>query len=117
MNQIDFMASFSELLEQPLEDSQGIDSRSHLGALLGESVEHVEVLYEESHDAFGVRKGEWKFIQFHNRKTKKLTRAELYNLKDDIGESKNVIKDHPEIVEDLKKEYKALKEEKGLRLQ
>jgi hypothetical protein len=36
------------------------------------------------------------------------TPAELYNLKDDPGEQKNVIADHPEKAESLAAELKAL---------
>lgn len=43
-----------------------------------------------------VRKGDWKFIYFHADR-----RMELYNLKSDIGETKNVIDENPDVVWDL----------------
>jgi arylsulfatase A len=58
-----------------------------------------------------VRSGDWKYhkkelfkVKATKRDTKKPT---LYNLKDDIGESKNVIADHPEIAERLAKALEA----------
>ena len=58
-----------------------------------------------------VRSGDWKYhkkelfkVKATKRDTKKPT---LYNLKDDIGESNNVIADHPEIAERLAKALEA----------
>ncbi|WP_136468328.1 sulfatase [Flagellimonas onchidii] len=45
-----------------------------------------------------VRKGDWKLIYFHEDQ-----RIELFNLKTDIGETKNVSSEHPEIVGELSK--------------
>ncbi|VGO19666.1 sulfatase family protein [Pontiella sulfatireligans] len=54
-----------------------------------------------------VRSGDWKYHKkelFKVKATKRDTKGPtLYNLKDDIGESNNVIKDHPEIAERLAK--------------
>ena len=68
------------------------------------------------HDMFffvtnAVRAGDWKY---HKRETFKLKSTarktngpSLYNLKDDIGESKNLIQQHPEIAERLRKALEA----------
>ncbi|VGO13828.1 Arylsulfatase [Pontiella desulfatans] len=52
-----------------------------------------------------VRSGDWKYHKkeiFKVKDTKRESKAPtLYNLADDIGESKNVINDHPEIAERL----------------
>jgi arylsulfatase A len=52
-----------------------------------------------------VRSGDWKYHKHEIFKVKKTAREQkgptLYNLKDDIGESQNVIADHPEIAERL----------------
>jgi arylsulfatase A len=60
--------------------------------------------------AAGIRVGDWKVI--YNRKTKKV---ELYNLKEDISETKDLAVDHPEKVTELRalqaKWYDALKAE------
>jgi len=50
-----------------------------------------------------VRKGDWKLIKFYADNLDKTDRFELYNLKEDIGESKNLAKQNPEIVDSLDK--------------
>ena len=54
-----------------------------------------------------VRSGDWKYHSrevFKIKETKRDTKGPtLYNLKDDIGESKNLIKEYPEVAERLKK--------------
>jgi arylsulfatase A-like enzyme len=53
-----------------------------------------------------VRSGDWKYHsreRFMNKATKRKTRGPtLYNLKEDIGESVNLINDYPEVAERLK---------------
>ncbi len=51
-----------------------------------------------------VRRGEWKLIRFFCDSPDQSDRFELYNLKDDIGETKNLAAGHPDKV----KEYDAL---------
>lgn len=43
-----------------------------------------------------VRKGDWKLIQIFEEKT-----LQLYNLKEDIGETKNLVSEHPEKTKEL----------------
>jgi len=43
-----------------------------------------------------VRKGDWKFIYFHADR-----RMELFNIKEDIGETKNLVAENPEVVREL----------------
>jgi hypothetical protein len=49
-----------------------------------------------------IRKGDWKLIQFFESDS-----AQLYNLKDDIGERKDLAKSHPEKTSELLKQLKA----------
>lgn len=48
-----------------------------------------------------VRKGDWKLIHFHADNDDGSDRFELYHLKDDLGESKNLAANKPEIVREL----------------
>jgi hypothetical protein len=54
-----------------------------------------------------VRHGDWKYHSKEHFKVQKTARKHqgptLYNLKDDIGESNNVIDEYPEIAERLAK--------------
>jgi arylsulfatase A-like enzyme len=48
-----------------------------------------------------VRKGDWKLIRFHADNDDGSDRLELYNLKDDAGEERNLAAGKPEIVREL----------------
>ena len=48
-----------------------------------------------------VRRGDWKLIRFHGDGTRGSDRFELYNLAEDIGESKNVAALNPKLVQQL----------------
>lgn len=51
-----------------------------------------------------VRRGDWKLIRFFCDGPKQVDRFELYNLKSDMGETKNLAAEHPDLV----KEFDAL---------
>lgn len=53
----------------------------------------------------GIRKGDWKLIYKGDRKNK--SQAQLYNLKEDISEEKDLAAKYPEKVEELQKAMKA----------
>ncbi|WP_165072961.1 sulfatase [Paludisphaera rhizosphaerae] len=48
-----------------------------------------------------VRKGDWKLIRFHHDNDDQTDRFELYNLKDDLGETRNLAADRPDLVKEL----------------
>jgi len=98
VSHIDFIASFAELLGIKLEGDQAPDSRNVLGALLGKDPQGREYLLEESGRTLAVRWGPWKYIR---RKGKR--GEELYDLKKDIGEQKNVAREHRRILAKLRK--------------
>ena len=54
-----------------------------------------------------VRRGDWKLIRFHHDGDNQADRFELYNLKDDLGETKNLATAMP----DRGKELNALIEQ------
>lgn len=92
----DFLPTFTELAgAQPLEDIDGI---SMLPALLGHPVaqKQHEYLYWEFHEGGfvqAVRMGDWKGVRFGGKGG-----LELYNLRTDIGEKKDISGQHPDIV-------------------
>ena len=45
-----------------------------------------------------VRRGDWKLIRFFCDSPDQTDRFELYNLKEDLGESKNLAAEHPDMV-------------------
>lgn len=95
----DVMATLADLLDQPV--PEGKDSLSFLPALLGEkdAKEH-DWIYLDGFLGDGgalITKELWKLITFKNGDT------QLYSLKDDFLEEKDVADQHPEIVQKLKR--------------
>ena len=104
------IASMASLMGKPLEEGAGPDSRDHLDAFLGKDLKGRDYVVEVA-GSLSVSDGEWKYIAPSNGAAyAKLTNIELgnskeeqlYNLKQDIGEKKNLAAEHPEIVAKLK---------------
>ncbi len=117
VNQIDFLASFAEMLDVPLDDDQAIDSRSVLSALLGKSPDGLDVMIEEAR-ALAVRKGPWKYVRMpppRKNPEKNPPKEELYNLDDDIGEEKNLITERPMIAKQMRELLTKMQQEQGVR--
>ena len=99
--QYDVMATLSELVgfDAP-EDTDGI---SFLPTLLGkERQKQHDFLYWEFPEYDGqvaIRMGDWKVVRQNIKNDKKKPTLELYNLADDPAESKNLVNEHPEIVQ------------------
>jgi arylsulfatase A-like enzyme len=96
--QIDFLASFAALTGQTIPKGQAPDSENHLEALLGQKVTGREFLVEQSNNGapFGFRHGTWKLIPGGPKA--KITEPSLFNLADDLSESKNLADKQPERV-------------------
>lgn len=114
---IDAAASFAALAGQPLPEDGCVDSFDVHRALLGEDTatgrDHLVQQDNGRGGNFGLRVGDWK-LQRHDSKqarnvrlrlvNDKVARYRLYNLKDDPAEKQNVIEQHPEIAERMKKQ-------------
>lgn len=111
MSQIDLYASFAALTGEERKPSGGPDSFNHLRALLGQSETGREFVIQQAlNNTLSVATAEWKYIEpSKGPKMNKNTNIELgnnpekqlYNLKDDVGETTNVAAGHPEIVAKL----------------
>ena len=110
VSQIDFVASFADLLGIELKDGEARDSRSALSAFLGESETGVPFTLEEAGWQVAIRSGAWKFIPGQKKKG-----AQLYDLSKDVGEQNNVQAKHPEVAKRLATQLSALRKGKGLR--
>jgi arylsulfatase A-like enzyme len=82
--QIDLLASFAALAGQKLSADAGPDSFDVLPALLGESPVGRDHLVEHRRE-LAIRQGPWKLIP-----AKPDAKAQLYNLADDLGETRDV---------------------------
>jgi arylsulfatase A-like enzyme len=108
-SQIDLMASFAALTGQKLENGAGPDSYNNLDALLGNSEKGRDWLVEHA-GRLSIIKGDWKYIEpgqgeklfaHVNIESGSDSVPQLYNIKSDIGETKNLAKDNPLIVNEL----------------
>ena len=131
--QVDMLATFAALTGQALADADGPDSFNVLPDLLGEKREKPcrDHLVEQNNTgtAMGLRVGPWKLVPgtpggraVRRRKAEpeKPSEAvpdrdlpppagELYNLSDDLGETKNVAAEHPKRVAEMAAQLEALK--------
>jgi arylsulfatase A len=110
----DFLATCADLLEIQLPADAGEDSVSFLPLLLGQASEvQPRALIHHSIDGrFAVRDGPWKLCfcagsggwgspKDREAETRGLPSLQLYHLGEDPGETRNLVAEHPEIVERL----------------
>lgn len=104
VSQIDFMASFADLLNVEIEKGAAVDSQNSLQALLGKDKVGNEYIVEEAR-GLALRKGPWKYIPGKpakkNKKMGKAGKPSLYNIDEDIMEKNNVATKHPELVKEM----------------
>jgi arylsulfatase A-like enzyme len=108
--QVDMLATVAALTGRSLPDDAGPDSFNILPALLGEKRDKPcrDHLVEHG-NALAIRKGAWKLIPANpggsgkgkGKGKEAVAGPQLYNLADDLGETKNVADQHPEIVKEL----------------
>lgn len=114
----DFYPTILELAGLPLRPKQHVDGRSFVALLKGQSHDRGPVFWHYPHygnqggsPSSAIRLGEWKLIEFFED-----GRRELYNLKQDLGETKDLAGDMPERVKDLHAQLQAWREKVGAKL-
>jgi arylsulfatase A len=98
----DWMPTIMEAIGAAESLPPGVDGISLLPTLLGQSQEERAFLYREFPSYGGqqsIRVGDWKAVR-QNMSRGNLT-VELYNLREDISESKDVAAEHPDLVQKL----------------
>ncbi|MBS1639834.1 MAG: sulfatase-like hydrolase/transferase [Bacteroidetes bacterium] len=119
--QIDLLASFSNMFQQQISSTEKFDSENILNTLLGKTQKGRSVLVEHGY-TLAVVDGDWKYIAPANGKsydsltsieTGILSKPQLYNLKNDIGEKHNLAEQYPEKVNELKKLLDKIKTQKN----
>ncbi len=87
-----------------IDKPKGIDGISFAPTLLGTGEQkkhsHLYWAFHERGGRVAVRKGDWKLVKYNVDKDPDAI-WELYDLSIDIGESRNVAAQHPELVKDL----------------
>jgi arylsulfatase A len=122
-SQTDFYASLASLVGVELGEDEAVDSQNILAALLDHTKAGNTWLVEEGF-TLALRKGDWKYIAplpenrilpdwIDNKGVEGgLARIpQLYNLADDPGETQNIAKDKPELLEDMRDMLHAIQQE------
>ncbi|NER17860.1 sulfatase family protein [Spongiivirga citrea] len=114
LSQVDLYASLAKLVGQKLKKEDAVDSEEHLKAWLGKKTKGREILLEEAY-AFGLRMNDFKYImpKKSNKIPPWITRKfvdpgfsiepQLFNLKTDPSESKNIASEHPDMVNKMQR--------------
>jgi arylsulfatase A-like enzyme len=105
----DFFPTFADVLKLKLPDGHKFDGKSFAPALRGASHDRGPTFCHFPHTtpASGglastwVRVGDWKLIRFYGLAADRSDRLELYNLKDDLGETKNLAAQNPARAQEL----------------
>ena len=96
----DWLPTLLELTEAKSETPAGLDGVSFAPALLGQAQEPRDFLYREFPGYGGqqsVRVGDWKAVRQGLGKPGPV-RTELYDLNGDVGETRDVAAEHPDVV-------------------
>jgi arylsulfatase A-like enzyme len=114
----DVLATLAEIIGQPIPDGQATDSFSFFNVLLGRQPEDQPVrgpvVVPSSRGLMTIRSGPWKLIAgpgsggfLHPSRGERKPagpRGQLYNLADDLGETRNLYQQHPDVVRRLEEE-------------
>ena len=85
------MATFAAITNYEIKGDMGEDSFNALGVLMGKTEPTREsIIHHDYSGNFAIRKSSWKLVG-----------KRLYNIKEDIKESKDLAKQYPQIVAEL----------------
>ncbi len=121
VNQIDFIASFADLLAIDLPIDAARDSRNTLAAFLGQDAKGLPFMIEEAgRKKRALRSGDWKYIAAGGRKNNIKPNSAgpeqaLYDLSKDPGEAINIASKFPEKTEALRTHLESLMNGTGVR--
>lgn len=119
----DFFATCAELTGYQIKDNEAEDSFSMLPLITGENDSEIResIVHHSVDGSFAIRQGDWKLIfcpgsggwshptpQEIIKEKLDLPTMQLYNLKNDIGETNNLIDKHLEKVAELKTALKTI---------
>lgn len=120
ISQVDFMASFAKMLNQDFNEKDAIDSYEMLDQLLGKSEVDRDHFVHQGIATMALIKGELKYIVPSNRPKMNVNtntemgtdpEPQLYNLKEDLGETKNLAKENPEKLNELETLFQKIKDD------
>ncbi|MDD4872684.1 MAG: sulfatase [Kiritimatiellae bacterium] len=110
----DFYLTFLAMCGLPPREGLKFDGMNQVPALLGQGAVRDRIFCHFPHGSSRqaevmpgvqpgtyVRRGDWKLIRFFADNDDGSDRLELFNLKDDVGETKNLATEKPELVREL----------------
>jgi len=119
ISQVDLFASFASLTGQKLGAQDAPDSFNVVNAILGKSKTGRKYIVEQAlNNTLSLVQDNWKYIEPSNGpKVNRATNTELgnnaepqlYNLKDDLGETKNVAKANSKLLQQMQTTLKTIK--------
>lgn len=93
----DWFPTIMELCKIPAAEHE-IDGKSLLPVINSKSARSAHKIFHwKSGNSVAVREGKWKLVMSGKK-------AELFDLPNDLGESRNLVKEHPETVEKLREQ-------------
>jgi len=111
---LDFLATVAEIVQYPLKENEGVDSYSFLNLLENPDGNYGRefTIHHSINGSFAIRKGDWKLELCPgsggwsapvpgSKEEKDLPPVQLYNMKYDQGETKNVYRENPVVVKEL----------------
>lgn len=119
----DFFATCAEITGYNIQDTEAEDSYSMLPLINGENESDIReyTVHHSIDGAFAIRKEDWKLnicpgsggwsypsVRDINKEKLELPAMQLYNLKEDIDETKNLIAEYPEKAVELKAALKKI---------
>lgn len=120
VSQMDLIASFSNLIGQPISKGDAPDSENMIAALLGKTVKGRSSFVEQGGPLSVIKEG-WKYISPSEGaaymkdvgiESGNLPTAQLYNLKEDLSEKNNLADKYPERVKELAELLEEIRQKK-----
>lgn len=114
VSQLDLFSSLANLVDS---DESSLDSQDLLDVLMGKSKDGRDKLVMEATSRTAFRKGDWAMIPPYKGAVRNVlvdielgndSVYQLYNLKEDIGQQKNLAHSNPEKLEEMIQEYRAI---------
>ncbi len=122
MCQIDFLATFAALVNEPLPHEIQFDSQNHLPALIGETSQGRESLVLQA-GVLSLREGRWKAIEPGkgpaiskqvNIETGNSPNPQLYDLSQDPGETRNLAREEPQRLAEMLERLNRIRSERSV---
>lgn len=110
VSHVDMLASLAAIVGQPLAEADGPDSIDVSPALLDGRPGRTELV--EHGRGLALRMGTWKYVPARSAARRAAARApELYDLAADIGETRNVVGEQPDIAARMEERLTAIERE------